>query len=287
VPHYSSFPSAVGWFKGHGHEAVAVHPFVPSMYRRSEVYPTFGFDRFIDESGMHERHKIDDSVVIDDQSAFDEVTRQIDSHQRPLLVNLVTMQNHMPYHDLYHDPVTVRGPGGGRLSSLGQYVRGLEHSDEALRSFLGKLAASKEKTVVVFYGDHLSAAYPHQLFGLNDRRHMYETPFFVWSNFSAPTHPSPAVEPTTSPWYFMNLVFRQAGAAVPPYYALLEALHRQVPAMDSGEFIDSTNHAEQERDLSPAARSVLSDYRMVQYDLSVGHRYSLDRLFYDASSAHR
>jgi hypothetical protein len=33
-------------------------------------------------------------------------------------------------------------------------------------------------------------------------------------------------------------------------------------------------------DLSPRARQLLADYRLVQYDLSVGQRYSQAEMFY-------
>jgi len=37
------------------------------------------------------------------------------------------------------------------------------------------------------------------------------------------------------------------------------------------------------RGLGPAARRVLADYRLVQYDLTVGHRWSEPGLFRDLS----
>jgi hypothetical protein len=37
VPDYTHFPSAVGWFKQHGHAAIAIHPYLTSMYDRDKV----------------------------------------------------------------------------------------------------------------------------------------------------------------------------------------------------------------------------------------------------------
>ena len=68
------------------------------------------------------------------------------------------MQNHMPYAGRYDDPVRIKEPR--HSGTLGQYVRGLTHSDDALRSFIGRLEKSEEKTVVVMYGDHFPSAYP-------------------------------------------------------------------------------------------------------------------------------
>jgi hypothetical protein len=104
---------------------------------------------------------------------------------------------------------------------------------------------------------------------------MHQTPFFVWANFAGPG----GTQPTTSPIHFMDLVLRRSGAAVPPYYALLDELRREVPAMDSGLFVDSANRQVHPQGLSPRALRLLADYRLVQYDLAVGKRYSAKAMF--------
>ena len=54
--------------------------------------------------------------------------------------------------------------------------------------------------------------------------------------------------------------------------------------MEQGEYFDANGQQVKEGDLSAHARSLLADYRMVQYDLSVGHRYSAKELFYPLPS---
>jgi hypothetical protein len=99
----------------------------------------------------------------------------------------------------------------------------------------------------------------------------------VWANFGKPGGP----QPTTSPSHFMDLVLQRADAPVPPYFALLEELRAEVPAMDGGFMIDADDRRVDEAQLSPRATRVLDDYRMVQYDLSVGKRYSLRAMLGD------
>ncbi len=276
VPRYAHFPSAVGYFKGLGHDTVAIHPYEPSMYRRTEVYASFGFDRFLHAGTMRHRDEIEHNPRISDDAAFREVTDQIEQDPTPLLVHLVTVQNHMPYRGQYAHPERPRGLTGSDRENAGQYLRGLTYSDRALRSFIGRLRQSDEKTVVLFYGDHLPSAYPPSLLARNTPRRTHETPFFVWSNFASPRHQ----EPTTSPWGFMDLVLERAGAPVPPYFALLERLHQQVPAMEGDTVVDGGDRTTTPAGLGRRARAVLRDYRMVQYDLSVGHRYAQAGLFY-------
>ncbi|MFP5416851.1 MAG: LTA synthase family protein [Actinomycetes bacterium] len=275
VPRYRSFPSAVRWLEHDGHRAVAIHPYTTQMYRRSEVYRTFGFERFIHDTTMHEAHRIGHDGYISDASAFREVERTLRRERKPVFVNLVTMQNHMPYAGRYDAPLSIRGPDGKPLPDVGQYARGLTYTDRALRQLIDSLRSSPEKTVVVFYGDHLPGIYPQSVFKANGDRVMHQTPFFVWANFPGPT----SRQPTTSPTHFMDLTLQRANAAVPPYYALLQQLRHAVPVMEDGILLDPQGHRLHPHRLPPRTTRLLQDYRLVQYDLSTGHRYSQAAMF--------
>ncbi|HEX6515036.1 MAG TPA: LTA synthase family protein [Nocardioidaceae bacterium] len=277
VPEFRRFPSAVGWFRRHGHDAVAIHPYNTSMYQRGQVYPILGFQRFVHDTTMQSARTIEDNPFISDASAFAEVEHQIATHDRPLLVNLVTIQNHYPTAGEYSDPIPVSGVSGETAKQAGGYLRGLRHTDRALHEFLTSLQHSDEKTIVVFYGDHLPPLWPRSVYDDNGDRTMHETPFFLWSNFTDLPH---RPLPTTSAIYFMPMVFDAVGAPLPPYYALLSALREEVPAMEQGKYVDSADRMVEEARLSPRARQLLHDYRLVQYDLSIGKRYSLRQMFY-------
>ena len=278
VPSYSSFPSAVAWAEATGHKTVALHPFSTEMYRRREVYRTFGFDDFLYDATMDAPTRIGHDAYISDASAFREVEHTLRSESAPVFMNVVTMQNHMPYAGRYDDPVKVLGPDGRTLSEAGQYVRGLEHSDAAMRSLVGDLRQLDEPTVLVFYGDHLPGFYPPSVFAANGSARMHRTPYFVWANFPTRgprvTHPSSQGPPVVSPSHFVDLATERAGAAVTPYYALLTELRRQVPALEGRTLIGPDGEPEPHGRLSPTARRLLRDYRLVEYDLSVGHRYA-------------
>lgn len=275
VPTHDTFPSAVGWLKQSGHRAVAIHPFTTEMYRRRDVYRTFGFDRFVHDGTLHDTSRIGHDAYISDAATFDEVQRRLSSSDDPLLMNVVTMQNHIPYERRYDDPVHVTGPDGESMPEIGQYVRGLTHTDRAVKELIDGLTGFDEPTVVVFYGDHLPGSYPDEVFLANGRRAMHRTPFFVWANFPGERQE----QPITSPIHFMDLVLERADAAVPPYYALLHELRHEIPAMDSGMIFDVHNRPLRPGELSERATRLLRDYRLVQYDLSVGERYSEDAMF--------
>jgi phosphoglycerol transferase MdoB-like AlkP superfamily enzyme len=277
VPETPTFPSAVGYLRHRGHAAVGVHPYMTSMYKRYEVYPTLGFSDFVHDTTMASDERIEDSEFISDAAAFAEVEHQLAESEAPALVNLVTMQNHYPMAGSYHDPIATEGVSGEVADQLGGYARGLRHTDDALREFIGNLEASDEKTAVVFYGDHAPAFWTGDVYERNGDAAFRRTPYFLWTNFrELPA----ATEPVTSPIHFLPTLLDDLGAPLPPYYALLLELRREIPAMEQGEYFLTDGTQVSEAGLTPRARALLEDYRLVQYDLAVGERFSQAEMFY-------
>ena len=132
VPQFDSYPSMVEYFEALGHRTVAVHPYNPNMYQRQQVYPAFGFDEFVDADQMSFNEQIDDNPFISDQSTFHQVLQEIETSAAPLFLNVVTMQNHYDYADLYPDPIPVTGVNPDEAARIGIYARGLHHTNEAI-----------------------------------------------------------------------------------------------------------------------------------------------------------
>jgi phosphoglycerol transferase MdoB-like AlkP superfamily enzyme len=143
----------------------------------------FGFDDFVYDKRMHVDERIGHDAWISDDATFQELMLTLRREEKPALVNVVTMQNHMPYDGRYADPVHVTGPDGEPLPAVGQYLRGLRHSDQAVENLVHRLSRSKEGTLVVFYGDHLPSVYPQSVIEENSWRVRHQTPFFVWADF--------------------------------------------------------------------------------------------------------
>jgi hypothetical protein len=275
VPNYPTFPSVVQVMERTGHRTVAIHPFTTEMYRRSEVYRVLGFDAFVHDADLPYARRIGNDAFISDAAAFDEVQRRLARSERPVFANIVTMQNHRPYLGRYDDPVSVTGDDGTPLPEVGQYVRGLTHTDRAVRELVAGLERLDEPTVVLFYGDHLPGIYPAEVFEANDRQRMHTTPYFVWSNVGRPVQGPPV----TSPTHFTDLVLERAGAEVVPYYALTERLREALPAFERGMMVDAESRPVRQEDLTPRQAALLRDYRLVQYDLAVGRRHSEAAMF--------
>lgn len=277
VPGHDSFPSLVGYLENLGYHTTAIHPSGSGLYRRAEVYRAFGFDEayFLDD--VTHRETLEGSRYVSDDSAFKEVIDEIERQDRPAFVSLVTIQNHYPMAGSYADPIPVSGLQDDAQDNAEAYARGLRYTDEALQRLIGELERSEEKTVVLFYGDHLPPLWPADVRRASGVRGVRETPFFVYSNFGGE---HPRALPTTSPIHFANLLLERADLPLPPYYALLQALHAQLPAMERRFYIGPDDRRLSTGDLPQRAREVLEDYRLVQYDLAVGERYGQADLYY-------
>ncbi len=274
VPHYEHFPSVVDRLAV-DHGTLAVHPYSPGFYRRETVYPVLGFDRSIFWDTIGHRDKVGNDTHISDAATYREVLDQLRAAGSPLVVNAVTMQNHSPYSGNFSDPIAVSGSvDAGRAEEIGQYLRGLRHSDDALAEFIGELETLEERTVVLFYGDHHPAMWPDAVQSTNGRA-MYETPWFVWANFDTVDVAPP---PVLGPNQLVTQLVAATGAQLTPYDALLAELSREVAADEAGVMLDGQGRPVTESELSPHAQELLHDYRLVQYDLSVGERHVLERM---------
>ncbi|GGD18228.1 LTA synthase family protein [Nocardioides daphniae] len=277
VPRTKTFPSAVGWLRSSGHRAVAVHPFRAQMYRRPEVYETFGFQEFVDVDHLQERHSVAGRGFVSDQSAYDEVLHQLQESTDPAFVHLVTMQNHLPFDQRYNETVGVEGTSVDRAERIGQWARGIEHSDRALARFLRQVEASGERTVVVQFGDHYPGIFDMGLLeeeGLN----LFRTPFFVWDSEGGR---SVGDLGTVSPTAALEVAMRKLGAPLPPWLVLLGRVQEEVGVVRRDSVVTPEGEVVGLDELTSEQEALLADYRMVQYDFAVGERYALADLWYD------
>lgn len=275
VPRFEHFPSAVRSMEAAGYRSLAIHPFTSELYRRIEVYRAFGFDELVFDEDLALQQRIGNDGYLSDEAAYTELLTRLERSPEAMFVNLVTMQNHIPYAGRYPDPVPVAGPDGEPMDDLGHYVRGLTHTDRATHRLLNRLAELDEDTVVVFYGDHLPGSYPEDVMRANEGQTLHETPFFVWSTTGGPTRR----QPLTSPAFFLDLALEQADVPVTPYVALLHGLRQEVPALSRGRTYDATGQPTPATSLGPRARRLLRDYRLVQFDLTEGDHVSEARMF--------
>ncbi|MBC1457371.1 LTA synthase family protein [Listeria newyorkensis] len=272
-----NFPSLVSALKQNNYETIAIHPFKPSFYRRTDVYNALEFNKFISRDEMKHTESLDDSEYISDASAFQETLDQLRAHKTSTFIHLVTMQNHMTYWDKYINTIGVEGVPEKNKQTVETYLQGIKYSDDALRDFVTELDNMKEKTMVVFWGDHLPSVFPEEIVNQNTERTMHETPLFMYANFDIPKEDYG----TISPIYFVPKMLELTDSKVSPYYALLTEMSKEVQGLEKNVLINGDNQTIIEDQLSPKAKEYLEDYKLIEYDLVSGKGYSKPALFKD------
>lgn len=260
-----------------GYNTTAIHPFDTTMYKRSKVYESFGFDSFLYDDTMKFAEKVAENPYISDESAYKEVLERLESTEQPQFIHLVTMQNHMGYEGKY--PETLFDvDGSGNKGEANNYFQDIEYSDQAIVPFLDKVDQLNKKTMIVFWGDHLPSLYDEIILENNDIRSLYETPGFIYANFDTVKEDFG----TISPIYFMNHVLKAANAKVTPYQAFLLKLENVLPAMEKGRYLERNEKGVEENRnlLNPETQTLLEQYAAIQYDLLEGKGYSEKLDFY-------
>lgn len=278
VSRMNELPSVVSYLNQQGHATTAIHPYDTTMYKRNEVYQKLGFTTFLTETTMKFVGKKDRNPYISDESAYQEVLQQMKTTQEPDFIHLVTMQNHMVYSGKYPN-TNYSAQGTGNAREAANYLQDLAYSDDALAEFLKTIGQSTEKTIVVFWGDHLPSFYNETVVETNGRLKMHQTPLLIYSNFAE----NYDTIGTISPIYYMNHILDIANAQVTPYHAFLMELEEVLPAFEKGTYLerDSTVVAAKREDLSKTTQELLKVYDMIQYDVTVGENYSKAHNFFE------
>ncbi|MBC6316047.1 LTA synthase family protein [Listeria grandensis] len=270
-----NFPSLVSSLKQSDYETIAIHPFKPSFYRRTDVYNALEFNKFISRDEMKHTESLDDSEYISDASAYQETLDQLKANKASTFIHLVTMQNHMTYWDKYINTIGVEGVPENNKETVETYLQGIKYSDDALKDFVAELDNMKEKTMVVFWGDHLPSVFPEEIVNQNTERTMHETPLFMYANFDLPKEDYG----TISPIYFAPKMLELTDSKVSPYYALLTEMSKEVQGLEKNVLINGKNKTIIEDQLSTKAKEYLADYKLIEYDLVSGKGYTKSRLF--------
>lgn len=290
--------------------SVGFHPFLQSFYLRGVNYKKFGFshlytldsDPKIKYAGTY-HGAVADSTSVTDERAYKNVVEEVranTSGDKPAqYIELVTMQNHSPYPDLYgsenefHAANDSQGVPGNEMGVHSEYAKGVQRTDEATEQFLNDLDAIDKPITVVFYGDHLPGIYTTASQDKKNELALHETNYFIWSNAASKSHDTKLPEADaayTSSNFFMAQAAQQLDSKISPYLALLDELHAAVPAISrmgswssdgSPTYLNSKGEPIDPKSLSAEAKQLLDDYRMVQYDMTVGENYLQQMGFMD------
>lgn len=278
ISNFKTFPSLVSLLKNQGYATTAIHPYNTSMYKRKDVYKVLGFDQFLSETSMDFTDKIANNPYISDAAAYKQVMQQLDKDSTPQFVHLVTMQTHMPYAGKYSTLDYEPTPAD---ETMVNYYQDVHEASVALSDFLQGLEETGERTLVVFWGDHLPSIYSDAIQKANTDAQMHLTEFLMFDSAGQLTESS-THDAITSPFYYASNLLQQSGLKESGFYAFLQKLQEKMPAFESNSYYTGTTFVS-EYPFSESSQALYDTYQMLQYDQVSGKTYADKLNFYDVA----
>ena len=285
--------------------SLGYHSYESSMYSRATNYKKFGFSHFYTLTGpdvIKYQDKIDESPYVSDKSSYDSALEGIKSGKTNKFIQIITMQNHMPYHEWYEnndytaESTTGTPLGDDEQHSIETYQKGVEITDQATQEFLNELDALDKPVTVVFYGDHLPGIYSSASEDDNNSLALHLTDYFIWSNKASSSQGNKASDAAySSPNFFVAQAADHMNAKVSPYLAFLTEMHSKIAAMEppvvnkiqgwdripEGQniYLDQNGNPMSTDDFDKETKQLLADYKLIQYDITAGKNYLKDTDF--------
>ena len=292
---------------GASKNSIGLHPYESSMYSRATNYKKFGFSHFYTLTGpdvISHQDKIDDSPYVSDEATYQSTLEEVRKTKSNQFLQVITMQNHMPYHDWYkHNDFKASSTTGKPLKddekeSIETYQKGASLTDGATAGFLSELDKLDKPVTVVFYGDHLPGIYSSASADDDNSLALHQTDYFIWSNKASGTQGNKIDNAEySSPNFFVAQAAEHMDAKVSPYLAFLTEMHSKISAMEppvvnniqgwdripEGQniYLNSKGEPMAEDDFDAETRQLLADYRLIQYDITTGKNYLKDTSFMD------
>lgn len=275
-----NLPSLARFLKERGYRTSAIHVERLQAFNYYAVYPRLGFDRAIslfddprvplDVAG---RRPSDDALVDAIVSVSDE--------PGPFFIFAFPNSTHFPwnYPGYLDADLDIVSPvlSSAAHDELKTYANALRTADRALGRLVDHFRNSSAKTVIVALGDHRPAlsveAYAAAGFldhgNPDSLAQRYRCPILFWSNFPLPCDPIHC-----SNGFLAPRILRRLGYEPDGFFVLNEAFGSRIRVLSS--FVETADGARFSRDsVTPAAREIIDDMRLIQYDLLFGDQLAL------------
>ncbi len=185
----SSCESIASGLKRHlGYGTHAVHNNGGNFYSRRNAFTQMGFDSFTSKEMMDIQEYTPLGTWPTDDILIGEVEKALDSTEQQDFVYAITVQGHgaYPTEKVIKNPeITVTGSGSETKDNEWEYyVNEIHEVDKFIANLTDMLSKRNEKTIVVFFGDHLPTM------GLTSEDmasgSIFKTKYATWNNFGAP-----------------------------------------------------------------------------------------------------
>ena len=262
-------------FKDLGYDTLAIHPYYPQNWNRTNVYETFGFDRFVslDEFADAENFR----GHVSDLATYERILDELETNSNPQLIFDITMQNHSGYETglVPEDEQVSYSIGGGDADPLiNEYLESVNRSDRALAEFLAHLSELDRKVVVVFFGDHqpyMTTSYNNEFDadeeGDEHQQRIYQTDYIIWANYDVAGNDRASevvdLDASSLGATFMELI----GAPLNDYQKARLTLRDALPVIDAAGYQDAYGiwHYPSETCDVEETEAVREDFRVMEF----------------------
>jgi len=278
---HAPMPSLASLYAEQGYQTVALHTYDKWFWKREQVYPYFGFQRFIGLSDIQDPAY--NGEFVSDAEVTKTIKQLTEEAHGPLFLYTVTMQNHGPYtKPRYENTIKVEGDLSAESRAiLETYAQGISDSDAQLKELIDHLQGVKEPTMLVFFGDHLpvlgetyretdylddpsasaTEAYTRQ----------FTTPLLIWTNYGQKRQHIPGINASL----LGARVLEMTNSKSTPYFDFLNRLSDQVPVLRKEMVMDA--EGKMSAGVPEQWKELMEQYEILQYDLMFGKQYGRQR----------
>lgn len=244
--------SAAGVLSDLGYGTHAIHNNGGNFYSRANVFANMGFDSFTSKELMNATEYNILNSWLKDNILIEETLKVLDSTEDQAdFVFTIAVQSHgnYPTYEVYEDPVIeVTGAENEEKNYQWEYFcNQMYEVDLVIGNMIEALEQRDEKTLVVFYGDHLPTM------GLTEEDmatgNLYKTTYATWNNFGLEKADKDLTTQQIMA-YFMDQIGIHEGTIFSYQQACLKDEN--------------------------IAKSYQTDLRTLQYDLLYGERFAYD-----------
>lgn len=273
-------PSLPRVLRGLGYATTAVQADPRYLYDRERVYPLLGFDRVV---WLHEAPGVEraprgwwasDNAVV-------EAVIQASQEAHPFFVFAFPSATHGPYNrGTYRDSdLDVLDLPSGELGEVKEYINTLRVADQAIGKLVEYFSHQPDSTIIAVLGDHLaplseSAMRPFflRLSGMSKAEQAWmlrRVPLLIWANFALPRE-----ERELSINALPSYLLEKMRISPPGFLAVSDTIGHRMPIFGS-QVQGGDGRIASRASLSGDERTLVEDYRLLQYDLLLGKQYLL------------
>ena len=140
-----------------GYRTICIHPYPAGFYRRDRVFPSLGFDEFIDIQAFAAAPRY--GPYVSDVAVAEMVASLLEKSTEPLFIFVITMENHGPLH---YEQVTdmdrahyYKGLPPDDFDDMTVYLRHIENAGKMCRKVQMVLKGADRPGRLCWYGDHV------------------------------------------------------------------------------------------------------------------------------------